>query len=301
MREKIYDLCSIKMSIYQKLLCEFLGTLTLVYFGNSSVANELLPKTKSAFSLGFGFISLSWGVGATIAILCFGHISAAINPAVSFADYLLGRISLLELLSFSLFQTLGGFVGSCLVFLNYYDHYRISCVPETHSQHSIHTTILGSTTISPYAHPDTPVVKQPCHDYDTFKACCDHQQSLRLLTFCTKPAIKHLLINALTECIGTFILVVGINLFSVHIKSSETLAIIVGGYVFLLVATHGGTTGFGCNPARDLGPRLAHFILPISGKGKSEFSYGMVVVLSNLVGGALGGVVVGELLKGLTI
>ena len=284
------------MSLQQKLLSEFLATTFLVLFGNSSVANELLPKTKSSLSLGFGFISLCWGIGASISIICFGKISASMNPAMSLADFILNRISLTELLLFSLFQILGGCFGSCLVYLNYYSHYQIDCVPETVVDVIIHRDFLSQTKVDFYTPPGHK--SNPSPELESFKQECNLQQSLRLMTFCTKPAIPNLYNNFISECLGTVILVIGVNLISLHLDS-DLKPLMIGLYIFILIATMGGTTGYGCNPARDLGPRIIHYLVKIKGKGGSEFLYGGLVVLSNLVGGILGAVIVGELVKAL--
>jgi glycerol uptake facilitator len=114
---------------------------------------------------------------------------------------------------------------------------------------------------------------------------------LKLSVFCTGPAIRDYGWNLVTEIIGTFALVLGILAIFDNAAPVETgLAVLLVG---LLVAgiglSLGGPTGYAINPARDLGPRIIHAIMPIPGKGPSDWSYSWVPVVGPLIGGALGG------------
>jgi glycerol uptake facilitator protein len=114
---------------------------------------------------------------------------------------------------------------------------------------------------------------------------------LKLSVFCTGPAIRDYGWNLVTEIIGTFALVLGILAIFSNVAPVETgLAVLLVG---LLVAgiglSLGGPTGYAINPARDLGPRIIHAIMPIPGKGPSDWSYSWVPVVGPLIGGALGG------------
>jgi glycerol uptake facilitator protein len=108
--------------------------------------------------------------------------------------------------------------------------------------------------------------------------------------FCTAPAIRNTWVNFICEVIGTFVLVfaiIGVG----NTKSVEGLApIIVGLIVWVIGLTLGGTTGYAINPARDLGPRIAHAILPIKGKGHSDWGYAWIPVIAPIVGGVLAAV-----------
>jgi len=112
----------------------------------------------------------------------------------------------------------------------------------------------------------------------------------KLACFCTGPAIRNTAANLVSEIIGTFLLA-----FLVHamVKTGPAPGLapfLVGAIIWAIGTGLGGTTGFAINPARDLGPRIAHAILPIPGKGGSDFSYGLSVpVLGGLIGGALAG------------
>jgi glycerol uptake facilitator protein len=118
---------------------------------------------------------------------------------------------------------------------------------------------------------------------------------LKLACFSTGPAIRQTAANLISEIIGTFLLVLIIaSIFSKAVSATGPVAglgpFLVGGAVWAIGSGLGGTTGFAINPARDLGPRIAHAILPIAGKGNSDWGYAMVPVVGGLVGGALAGV-----------
>jgi glycerol uptake facilitator protein len=113
---------------------------------------------------------------------------------------------------------------------------------------------------------------------------------LKLACYCTAPAIRNPVSNLITEVIGTFLLVFGILAFFANEATAATGlgALLVGLLVFGIGLSLGGPTGYAINPARDLGPRIMHAILPIAGKGGSDWSYSWIPVVGPLVGGALG-------------
>jgi glycerol uptake facilitator protein len=112
----------------------------------------------------------------------------------------------------------------------------------------------------------------------------------KLGVFSTGPAIRNYGWNTVTEIIGTFVLVFGILAFFANEATAATGlgALIVGLLVLGIGLSLGGPTGYAINPARDLGPRIAHAILPIPGKGSSDWSYAWIPVVAPLIGGALG-------------
>lgn len=113
-------------------------------------------------------------------------------------------------------------------------------------------------------------------------------QSSQLAVFCTSPAIPNTFYNFLTECIGTFVLVLGVLLMPQTNTDLGTLkALPVALLVLGIGLSLGGPTGYAINPARDLGPRIAHFILPMKGKGSSEWSYSWIPVIGPIAGGIL--------------
>ena len=112
----------------------------------------------------------------------------------------------------------------------------------------------------------------------------------KLACFSTGPAIKNTVANLISEIIGTFLLVLIIASIVKTGPAPGLVPFLVGATVWAIGSGLGGTTGFAINPARDLGPRIAHAILPIPGKGGSDFGYGLTVpVLGGLIGGALAG------------
>ena len=112
---------------------------------------------------------------------------------------------------------------------------------------------------------------------------------LKLAVFSTGPAIRNYAWNLITEIIGTFILVFGILgiIGPWNVYTSDLQPLIIGLLIFAIGLSLGGPTGYAINPARDLGPRIMHAILPIPGKGGSDWSYAWVPVLGPLIGGAL--------------
>ena len=117
----------------------------------------------------------------------------------------------------------------------------------------------------------------------------------KLACFCTAPAIRNTVANLLSEVIGTFVLVFVVGaIFSKSVSASGPAAglgpYLVGSLVWGIGLSLGGTTGYAINPARDLGPRIVHAILPIAGKGGSDWGYAPIPVVGPLVGGVLAGV-----------
>ena len=113
---------------------------------------------------------------------------------------------------------------------------------------------------------------------------------LKLACFSTAPAIRNTVSNVITEIIGTFVLVFGVLAFFADEATAATGlgGLIVGLLVFSIGLSLGGPTGYAINPARDLGPRIMHAILPIAGKGGSDWGYAWIPVVAPLIGGALG-------------
>ena len=119
----------------------------------------------------------------------------------------------------------------------------------------------------------------------------------KLAVFSTGPAIRNYPLNFVSEIIGTFVLVfVVFAIFSKAVAATGPVAglgpFLVARLVWGIGLSLGGTTGYAINPARDLGPRIAHFLLPITGKGSSDWPYAPVPVFGPLVGGALAGLLV---------
>ncbi len=126
------------------------------------------------------------------------------------------------------------------------------------------------------------------------------EPDLKLMVFSTVPAIRHLPANLLTEVIGTFVLMFGVlailaNDGPLH---SGLAPLLIGFLVWAIGLSLGAPTGYAINPARDLGPRIAHMLLPIPLKGSSDWGYAWVPVVGPVIGGALGAVAYAKLFGG---
>ncbi len=112
--------------------------------------------------------------------------------------------------------------------------------------------------------------------------------STKLAVFCTAPAMRNTLSNLVSEVIATAVLVMAILFIGANEFTQGLNPLVVGLLIISIGLSLGGTTGFAINPARDLGPRIAHFVLPIAGKGNSDWSYAWIPVVGPVVGGVLG-------------
>ena len=115
---------------------------------------------------------------------------------------------------------------------------------------------------------------------------------LKLAVFSTGPAIRNPALNFVSEVIGTFVLVFGVLAIGGNAApgSSGLTPLLVGLLVFSIGLSLGGPTGYAINPARDLGPRIMHFVLPIAGKGSSDWEYAWIPVVAPIAGGILGAI-----------
>lgn len=229
-------------------VAEFVGTFMLVLFGNGVVANVLLAKTKG-HNTGWLVISAGWGISVFIGALCCNDVTGAhINPAVTLAMALEGRLDLLSTGGYIVAQLIGACLASMLVYGFYRQHFLLT------------------------------------EDSDAKLAC-----------FCTAPVIRNLPQAFFCEVIGTFALILPIFLItdpSLVQGAEESFELGLGSIGFLPVGllvfgiglSLGGTTGCAINPARDLGPRLVHAILPIKGKRDSDWSYSWVPVAGPITG-----------------
>ncbi|MFT9850390.1 MIP/aquaporin family protein [Aneurinibacillus sp. REN35] len=110
----------------------------------------------------------------------------------------------------------------------------------------------------------------------------------KLAVFATDPAIPHRVSNVISEIIGTFVLVLGILAIGANKFADGLNPFIVGFLIVSIGLSLGGTTGYAINPARDLGPRIAHAVLPIAGKGSSNWGYAWIPIVGPIIGGVLG-------------
>jgi glycerol uptake facilitator protein len=109
----------------------------------------------------------------------------------------------------------------------------------------------------------------------------------KLAIFCTAPAIPHTVSNIISEVIGTFVMVFGILAIGINKMADGFGPFMVGMLVVVVGLALGGTTGYAINPARDLGPRIMHALLPIHGKRDSNWGYAWIPVIAPLIGAAL--------------
>lgn len=134
------------------------------------------------------------------------------------------------------------------------------------------------------------------HYWDHFKATDD--PGLKLAVYSTGPNIRNIPLNVVSEIIGTFVLVFVVLAFGNNSGLAGLGPLAVAILVFSIGMSLGGTTGYAINPARDLAPRLAHFLLPIAGKGGSDWGYAWVPVVGPLIGGAAGALLAQAVMTG---
>ncbi|WP_404445875.1 aquaporin family protein [Sutcliffiella horikoshii] len=113
-------------------------------------------------------------------------------------------------------------------------------------------------------------------------------QGAKLAVFSTSPAIRHTPSNLISEILGTAVLLFGLLSIGANEFTEGLNPLIVGFFIVAIGLSLGGTTGYAINPARDLGPRIAHALLPIPGKGSSDWKYAWIPVVGPLLGGVLG-------------
>ena len=233
---------------------ELIGTMLLILLGNGVVANVVLARTKGNDS-GWIVISAGWGIAVFVGAFCANEFSGAhLNPAVSVAMAVAGKLSVAETGGYIAAQFVGAFIGAVLVYFFYYQHFNVT------------------------------------QDADDKLGC-----------FCTAPAIRNSGQAVFCETIGTFALILPIFLMAtpsliVGAEPADADPILglgsigllpVGLLVFGIGLSLGGTTGYAINPARDLGPRLVHALLPIKDKRDSDWGYSWVPVVGPLLGGVL--------------
>ncbi|NEU07234.1 aquaporin family protein [Flavihumibacter sp. R14] len=227
---------------------EMIGTFFLILLGNGVVANVVLSGTKGHGS-GWIVITTGWALAVFIGVVIAAPFSGAhLNPAVTLALAIAQKFSWAQVPLFILAQFLGAMLGTSVVWLLYKDHFNQTA-----------------------------------------------DQGLKSAVFCTAPAIEGTWSNFFNELVGTFVLIFVIFYFTnAELGSDKTPiglgslgAIPVAFLVWAIGLSLGGTTGYAINPARDLGPRIMHSLLPIQGKGSSNWGYSWIPVVGPLTGAAL--------------
>ncbi len=231
---------------------EMVGTAILILLGDGVVAAVLLNRSKAQNS-GWIVITFGWGMAVAMAVFAAGPFSGAhINPAVTIGLATIGDLPWSDVPIYLAGEFTGAIIGAILVYLAYLPHW-------------------GET----------------------------EDPGLKLAVFCTGPAIRKPLSNFVTEVIGTAMLLLGVLALIYSTDPANVQGIVNPGLTPLLVGllvlsiglSLGGPTGYAINPARDLGPRIAHALLPIAGKGDSDWSYAYIPVVGPIVGGVLGAVI----------
>lgn len=230
------------------IIAEFIGTAVLILLGGGVVANVVLQDTKGQNS-GWIVITTAWALAVFIGVTIAGPYSGAhLNPAVSLALAIAGKFSWTDVLPYCFAQLGGAMFGSTLVWVFYKDHF-------------------DKTT-------DPGLIAAP---------------------FGTSPAIRSLGSNLVSEIIGTFVLIFSIfYITGAELSEPKTPiglgavgAIPVAFLVWVIGLALGGTTGYAINPARDLGPRIMHAVLPIKGKGKTDWNYAWIPTIGPLIGASM--------------
>lgn len=228
-------------------LSELVGTAMLILLGAGVVANAILVKAKG-FGTGFLMINWGWGLAVFAGVLVSLYSGSIINPAVGLGLLIAGEISFVMFLVATAGELVGAFLGAVLAWAAYKQHLD-----------------------------------------------AEEDPGAKLGVFSTGPAIRSYRHNLITEIIGTFVLMYVIFAFAqwgdIEVGTPGGLGPLSALPVALLVvgigASLGGPTGYAINPARDLGPRIAHAVLPIKGKGSSDWAYSWVPVVGPFIGAAL--------------
>lgn len=229
-------------------LAEFIGTALMILLGNGVVANVVLTGTKGNGG-GWIVITTAWALAVFVAVVVAAPYSGAhLNPAVTIALAISGKFDWAQVPIYMISQMLGAMLGAFLVWIKYKDHFAAT-----------------------------------------------DDQGLKLAVFSTGPAIRNTISNLTSEIIGAFVLLFVIFYFTnaeiVDTKAPVGLgslgAIPVMFLVWAIGLSLGGTTGYAINPVRDLGPRLMHSILPVAGKGSSDWAYSWIPVIGPFIGSSL--------------
>tara|TARA_R110002051_G_scaffold314666_1_gene391986 strand:+ start:44839 stop:45576 length:738 start_codon:yes stop_codon:yes gene_type:complete len=230
------------------LVAEILGTMLLILLGNGVVANVVLTGTKGNNS-GWIVITTGWALGVFVGVIVAGPYSGAhLNPAVTIGLAAVGKVSWTLVPEYLTGEMIGAMLGAFLVWLFYKDHFKVT-----------------------------------------------EDEAGKLACFSTGPAIKNTFSNLMSEVIGTFVLIFVIFYLAgpkLDIFSSNDAKAVIGlgsigalpvaFLVWVIGLSLGGTTGYAINPARDLGPRIIHAILPI--KGKSDWAYAWIPIVGPIIG-----------------
>ncbi len=242
-------------------LSETVGTAMLLLLGAGVVANNILPKNKGA---GTGFLHVNWGWGLAVfaGVLVSAKSGAHLNPAVTLGVAASGAKEFVKGVPVD-FASIATYIAAQMVgaFIG---------------------AVLAWLAYKRQFDEDAPA-------------------AVKLGVFSTGPEIRDTTWNLVTEILGTFVLVFVVLAAGKYAPEGAVGVAWLGalGVALLVVgigASLGGPTGYAINPARDLGPRIAHAVLPIKGKGDSDWGYSWIPVVGPIIGGVLAGLLSGVLL-----
>src|SRR5215216_5642729 len=236
----------------QQYIAEFIGTMILILLGDGVVAGVLLRSSKAEHS-GWIVITFGWAMAVAIAVYVVGAVSGAhINPAVTIGLAAIGVFPWANVIPYIIAQFLGAFVGAVLVWIAYYDHWKVT---------------------------DDPVLKRGVF-------CTIPEIRNTIPNFVTEVIATAVLLFGVVAIVANAQNFPDANLAPIFAIGVQPL--IIGFLVFAIGLSLGGPTGYAINPARDLAPRIAHAVLPIPGKRDPDWDYSWVPVVGPLIGGSLG-------------
>ncbi|QEC75845.1 MIP/aquaporin family protein [Mucilaginibacter ginsenosidivorax] len=229
-------------------IAEFIGTMLLILLGDGVVANVVLKDTKGNNS-GWIVITTAWGLAVFVGVVVAGPYSGAhLNPAVTIALAIAGKFAWAQVPAYIAAQFLGAMVGSFLVWVMYFDHFK-----RTNDSASILAVFCTGPAVRNYI-----------------------------------SNIASEIIGAFVLLFTIFYISGGqIVPTKVPIGLGSVGAIPVALLVWVIGLSLGGTTGYAINPCRDLGPRIMHMILPIKNKGTSDWAYAWIPVLGPIIGASI--------------
>jgi glycerol uptake facilitator protein len=231
------------------IIAELIGTAIILLLGSGVVANVILPGTKGN---GGGLIAITtaWALAVFCGVVVAGPYSGAhLNPAVTIGLAAVGKFDWALAPGFIIAQLGGAMIGSGLAWLMYRHHFDMA-----------------------------------------------DDAGLKRAPFCTDPAVRNFTTSVISEMLGTFVLIFVILYISgAKLEDAQETPVGLGSLgglpvallVWVIGLALGGPTGYAINPARDLGPRIMHQLLPIKGKGSSDWGYSWVPIVGPILGALL--------------
>ncbi|MFF5567404.1 MIP/aquaporin family protein [Streptomyces sp. NPDC012623] len=255
------------MSNFDIFIGETTGTALLILLGGGVVAGVTLKRSK-ALNAGWLAISFGWGFAVMVGAYLATPLSGAhLNPAVTLGLAIEGGTKWSDVPLYLGSQLLGAMIGAFLVWVAYQGQFKAHLTdPET-------------------------VAAQPAAEGMVDQKSAP-QAGPVLGIFATGPEVRNVAQNMLTEIIATFVLVIAILTQGLNDEGNGlgVLGVLITAFVVVAIGLSlGGPTGYAINPARDLGPRIVHALLPLPNKGGSDWGYAWIPVVAPLIGGALAG------------